>query len=384
MIDPSKRSWLRTAALSAVAVAALVACGKEEPAAPKTAAPAPAKAEPPKAEPFKAAWVYVGPVGDAGWTFAHDNGRKAVEAEFGDRVRTSFVEKVPEGADAERVIRDLAAQGNKIIFATSFGFMEAMLKVAAEFPDVKFEHATGYKTAPNMRIYDAKFYEDSYLAGVIAGSMTKTGILGFVGSFPIPEVLRNINAFTLGAQSVNPNVQTKVVWVNTWFDPPKEADAAQSLINAGADVLLQNTDSTAVLQTAEKNGKFAFGWDSDMSAFAPKAHLGSAIVDWGNYYKKAVREAMDGTWKTERTVWGVKEGQNDLIKIAEVVPEAARKRVQELKDGLKAGTFEVFTGPIVDNTGAERLAKDTKADQDWKDKVDFYVKGVEGKIPASR
>jgi simple sugar transport system substrate-binding protein len=384
MIDPSKRSWLRAAALSAVAVAALVACGKEEPPAPKTAAPAPAKAEPPKAEPFRVAWVYVGPVGDAGWTFAHDNGRKAVEAEFGDKVKTTFVEKVPEGADAERVIRDLAAQGNKLIFATSFGFMEAMLKVASEFPDVKFEHATGYKTAPNMRIYDAKFYEDAYLAGVIAGAMTKTGTLGFVGSFPIPEVLRNINAFTLGAQSVNPKVQTKVVWVNTWFDPPKEADAAQSLINAGADVLLQNTDSTAVLQTAEKNGKFAFGWDSDMSAFAPKAHLGSAIVDWGNYYKKSVREAMDGSWKTGRTVWGVKEGQNDLVKIADVVPEDIRKRVQEIKAGMKDGSFEVFTGPIVDNTGAERLPKDAKADQDWKDKVDFFVKGVEGKVPTAK
>jgi simple sugar transport system substrate-binding protein len=328
--------------------------------------------------------MYVGPVGDAGWTFAHDQARKAVEAEFGAKVKTSFVEKVPEGADAERVIRDLAAQGNKLIFATSFGFMEPMLKVAGEFPDVKFEHATGYKTAPNMRIYDAKFYEDAYLAGVIAGHMTKTGTLGFVASFPIPEVLRNINAFTLGAQSVNPKVKTRVVWVNTWFDPPKESEAAQSLINGGADVLLQNTDSTAVLQTAEKNGKYAFGWDSDMSAFAPKAHLGSAIVDWSNYYKKAVKEAMDGTWKTERTVWGVKEGQNDLVKIADGVPEAAKKRVAEIKDGMKAGTFEVFTGPVVDSEGKERLAKDAKADQDWKDKVDFYVQGVEGKIPTAK
>ena len=198
----------------------------------------------PKAEPLKAAWVYVGPVGDAGWTFAHDQGRKAVEAEYGDKIVTSFVEKVPEGADAERVIRDLAAQGNKIIFATSFGYMEPMVKVAADFPDVKFEHATGYKTSANMRVYDAKFFEDAYLAGVIAGKMTKTNTLGFVASFPIPEVLRNINAFTLGAQSVNPKVKTKVVWVSTWFDPPKESDAAQSLINGGADVLLQNTDSS--------------------------------------------------------------------------------------------------------------------------------------------
>ena len=208
----SKRSLLALAAVGTLSVA-LVGCGKKE------APPAPAAAAP-KAEPLKAAWVYVGPVGEAGWTFAHDLGRKAVEAEYGDKLKTTFVEKVPEGPDAERVIRDLAQQGNKIIFATSFGYMEPMLKVAKDFPDVKFEHATGYKTADNMRVYDARFYQDTYLAGIIAGKMTKTNTLGFVGSFPIPEVLRNINAFTLGAQSVNPKIKTKVVWVSTWFDPP--------------------------------------------------------------------------------------------------------------------------------------------------------------------
>jgi basic membrane protein A len=372
----SKRSVLKLAALTTVAAAALVGCGKKE--EPKAAAPAA------KAEPLKAAWIYVGPVGDAGWSFAHDQGRKAVEAKFGDAIKTTFVEKVPEGADAERVIRDLAQQGNKIIFATSFGYMEAMLKVAADFPDVKFEHATGYKTAPNMRIYDASFYQDTYMAGVIAGKMTKTNVLGFVGSFPIAEVLRNINAFTLGAQSVNPKIKTKVVWVNTWYDPGKESEAAQSLINQKADVLLQNTDSTAVLQTAEKNGKYAFGWDSDMSSFGPKAHLGSAIVNWAPYYIKAIEEVKAGTWKTERTVWGVKEGLNDLIKIADVVPEDAKKRVDEIKAGLKDGSFHPFTGPVVDNTGKERLAKDQKADQAWLDKVDFFVKGVEGKVPTGK
>ena len=371
----SKRSVLKLAALSTVAAAVLVGCGKKE-------EPKPAAA--PKPEPLKAAWIYVGPVGDAGWSFAHDQGRKAVEAKFGDAIKTTFIEKVPEGADAERVIRDLAQQGNKIIFATSFGYMEAMLKVAADFPDVKFEHATGYKTAPNMRIYDASFYQDTYMAGVIAGKMTKTNVLGFVGSFPIAEVLRNINAFTLGAQSVNPKIRTNVVWVNTWYDPGKESEAAQSLINQKADVLLQNTDSTAVLQTAEKNGKYAFGWDSDMSSFGPKAHLGSAIVNWAPYYIKAIEEVKAGTWKTERTVWGVKEGLNDLIKIADVVPEDAKKRVDEIKAGLKDGSFNPFTGPVVDNTGKERLAKDQKADQAWLDKVDFYVKGVEGKVPAGK
>ena len=383
----SKRSLLKALALSSLAAtAALVGCGKKEDAAPAAATPAattaPVAAAP--AAPFKAAWVYLGPVGDAGWTFAHDQGRKAVEAEFGDKVKTTFVEKVPESADAERVIRDLAEQGNKIIFATSFGYMEPMLKVAAEYPNVKFEHATGYKMGPNMRVYDAKFYEDAYLAGIIAGKLSKTGTLGFVGSFPIPEVLRNINAFTLGAQSVNPQIKTKVVWVSSWFDPPKEGDAAQSLINGGADVLLQNTDSSAVLQTAEKTGKYAFGWDADMSAVAPKAHLASAMVLWGGYYKKAVKEAMDGSWKSERTVWGVKEGQNDLVKMADAVPEDIKKKVEEVKAGMKAGTFEVFTGPLSNNDGKEVLAKDAKADQGWKDKVDFYLKGVEGKLPSSK
>ena len=386
MIEMNKR-FLLQAAVGVLAIAAIAGCGEKEAPKPAEAPKAEAKAAPPpppKPEPLKAAWVYVGPVGDAGWTFAHDNGRKATEAEYGDKIKTSFVEKVPEGADAERVFRDLATQGNKIIFATSFGYMEPMLKVAAEFPDVKFEHATGYKTAPNMRIYDSRFYQDAYLAGIIAGKMSKTGTIGFVGSFPIPEVLRNINAFTLGAQTVNPKIKTKVVWVSTWFDPPKEGEAAQSLINGGADVLLQNTDSTAVLQTAEKNGKYAFGWDSDMSAFAPKAHLASAIVDWSGYYKKAIKDVMENTWKTERTVWGVKEGTNDLIKIADAVPEDIKKKVQEVKDGIKAGTFEVFSGPIMGNDGKERLAKDTKADQAWKDKVDFYVKGIDGKIPAAK
>ena len=373
----SKRSLLALAAVGTL-TAALVGCGKKE------APPAPAAAAP-KAEPLKAAWVYVGPVGEAGWTFAHDLGRKAVEAEYGDKLKTTFVEKVPEGPDAERVIRDLAQQGNKIIFATSFGYMEPMLKVAKDFPDVKFEHATGYKTADNMRVYDARFYQDTYLAGIIAGKMTKTNTLGFVGSFPIPEVLRNINAFTLGAQSVNPKIKTKVVWVSTWFDPPKESEAAQTLINGGADVLLQNTDSTAVLQTADKAGKYAFGWDSDMSAFGGKAHLGSAIVDWSNYYKKSIKEVMDGSWKGNTvTRWGVAEGQNDLVKIPDVVPADVKAKVDELKAGMKAGTFEVFTGPILDNTGKERLAKGTAADDEWRGKIDFYVKGVEGKIPSGK
>ncbi len=373
----NKRNILHTALAAAVALTLAGCSDKKEESAPKTP-------EPVKAETLKVGFIYVGPVGDAGWTFAHDNGRKHIEQKFGDKIKTTFVEKVPEGADAERVIRDLVSQGNKLIFATSFGFGDAMEKVAKDHPDVKFEHATGYKTSANLRVYEAKFYEDAYMAGVVAGTMTKTNTIGFVGSFPIPEVLRNINAFTLGARSVNPKVTTKVVWVNTWFDPPKESEAAQALINQRADVLLQNTDSTAVLQTAEKNGKFAFGWDSDMSAFAPKAHLGSAVVNWGPYYEKAVNDVLNGTWKTADTKWGTKEGANDLIKVADTVPEAAKKRVDEIKAGLKAGTFNVFQGPLKDNTGKVVLEKDQVADNAWKGRINFYVEGVDGKIPAGK
>jgi basic membrane protein A and related proteins len=382
MFQTSKRSFAKAAALSLIAAGLLVACGKKE--EPKKEAAAPAPAAPAKPDPLKIGFVYVGPVGDAGWTFAHDQGRKAIEAEFGDKIKTTFVEKVPEGADAERVIRDLVSQGNKLIFATSFGFGDAMEKVAKDHPDVKFEHATGYKTAPNLRVYEAKFYEDAYIAGIIAGATTKTNTLGFVASFPIPEVMRNINAYTLGAQSVNPKVKTKVVWVNTWFDPPKESEAAQTLINGGADVLLQNTDSTAILQTAEKNGKFAFGWDSDMSAFAQKAHLGSATVNWAPYYKKAVNDVLNKTWATGSTKWGYKEGAMEVIKITPNLPEAAKKKVEEVKAGMKAGTFEVFTGPIVSSEGKEVLAKDARADDAWKGGVNFYVKGVEGKVPSGK
>ena len=302
MTDLQKRSLLRLAALSTVAAAALMGCGKKEEAAPAPA-PAPTAAAPAKAEPLKVAFAYVGPVGDGGWSYAHDNARKAVEKEFGSKVVTSFVEKVPESADAERVIRDMAGQGNKLIFGTTFGYMEPMLKVANDLKDVKFEHATGYKTAPNLRTYDSRTYEGAYLAGVVAGKMSKSGTLGVVGSVPIPEVIRNINSFTLGAQSVNPAIKTKVVWVNEWFNPPKETEAATALINGGADVLFQNTDSSAVLQTAEKMGKRAFGWDSDMTAYGPKAHLASAVINWAPYYIKSVGEALDGKWTGGTSSW---------------------------------------------------------------------------------
>ena len=387
MTDLNKRSLLQAAALSALAATALVGCGKKEEAAAPAAAPAPATAAAPApaGQPLKIAFAYVGPVGDGGWTFAHANARKAIEKEFGSKIQTSFVEKVPEAADAERVFRDMVSQGNKLIFGTTFGYMEPMLKVANDTKDVKFEHATGYKTAGNMRTYDSRTYEGAYMAGVVAGSMTKTNTLGVVGSVPIPEVVRNINSFTLGAQSVNPKIKTRVVWVGDWFNPPKETEAATSLINGGADVLMQNTDSSAVLQTAEKMGKRAFGWDSDMTNYGPKAHLGSAVINWTPYYTKAVKDVLDNTWKSQpdKIWWGVKEGAIDFVSVAADVPEDAKKKLESVKAGLKDGSFAIWKGPIADNAGKEVVAKDAVADDKFLGGINFYVKGVEGKVPGA-
>lgn len=351
-------------------------------------APAPAsssaRAITPEAATLKAAFAYVGPVGDAGWTFAHDSARKAATATANGKVTSSFVENVPEAADAERVIRDMAEQGNKLIFGTTFGYMEPMLKVAKDYPDVKFEHATGYKTARNLRTYDSKTYEGAYMAGVIAGAMTKTKTIGVVASIPIPEVIRNINSFTLGAQRHTPDVKTKVVWVNKWFDPPKEAEAAQALLNQSADVLMQNTDSSAVLQTAEKAGKFGFGWDSDMSKFGPKAHLGSAIINWTPYYTKAMNDVLSGTWKPTQTWWGVKEGAIDLVSIADQVPAAIKTELATVKAGLKDESFAVWKGPIIDQDGKEVLKPGEVAKPEFLLGLNFYVKGVEGKVPSGK
>jgi basic membrane protein A and related proteins len=383
----TKRTLLKASGWAALATtAALMGCGKKEepapaPAAEPASAPASAAAKP---EPLKVAFAYVGPVGDAGWTFAHDNARKAVEAEFGDKIVTSFVENVPESADAERVMRDLVGQGNKLVFGTTFGYMEPMLKVAADTPDVKFEHATGYKTAANLRTYDSRTYEGAYMAGVIAGGMTKSNTLGVVGSIPIPEVIRNINAFTLGAQSINPKIKTKVVWVNKWFDPPKEGEGAQSLISGGADVLFQNTDSSAVLQKAEEKGKLAFGWDSDMSKFGPNAHLASAIINWTPYYKKAVKDALDGTWATGGVWWGVKEEAIDLVSVSDKVPADLKAKVDTVKAGLKDGSFVIWKGPIVGQDGKPVLKDGEVADDKFLGGVNFYVKGVEGKVPSGK
>ena len=378
-----RAALLKVAALTAVAAAALVGCGKKDEVAP-AAAPAPAPAAAAPAAPLKMAFLYVSPIGDGGWTYQHELGRRAIQEKFGDKIETSFVESVPESADAERVMRDMAGQGNQLVFATSFGYQEFVQKVAADLPAVKFEHTTGYKTAANVATYDTKTFEGAYLAGIVAGGMTKTKTVGVVASVPIPEVVRNINSFVLGAQSVDPSIVAKVVWVNEWFSPPKESETATSLINGGVDVMYQNTNSPAVLKTAEERGVRAFGKDGDMSAFAPKAHLGSAVVDWTPYYTKVTQDTLDGKWQSGAFWWGVKEGAIDLLKIADDVPQDLKDRVAKARAGLKDGSFQVWTGPVSDNTGKQVLTAGQVADVPFLSGINFFVQGVEGKVPGGQ
>ena len=332
-------------------------------------------------EPLKVAFVYVGPVGDAGWTYAHDQGRLALEKALGSKVKTTYVENVAEGADAERVIRQLATDGNKVIFTTSFGFMNATVKVAQSFPNVIFEHATGYKTSKNLGVYEARFYEGAYLLGVMAGQMTKTNTLGFVASFPIPEVIRNIDAYTLGAQSVNPKVRTKVIWVNTWYDPAKERQAAETLIAQGADMLCQNTDSPAIVQVAQEKGIYAFGWDSDMRKFAPKSQLTANTNNWGVYYIDTVKKVLAGTWKPEVVKWGLKEGVVVMAPLNSVVPPAVAKVFEEKKKAIIDGKLTPFQGPVKDQSGAVKVPAGSTMPLEELMSLNWYVEGVEGSIP---
>ena len=295
------------------------------------------------ADKVKVGFIYVGPVGDHGWTYMHDQGRQLVESELGDQVETFYVENVAEGPDAERVMTNMVMQGADIIFTTSFGYMEATLKVAERFPDVKFEHATGYKTAPNMSVYSSKFYEGRYVQGVIAGMMSKKGKAGYIASFPIPEVIRGINAFHLGATSVNPDFDIDVIWVNTWYDPSKEADAATVLINQGADIITQHTDSPAALQVAEQKGVLAFGQASDMIMFAPEAQLTAIIDDWGPYYVKRVKAVIDGTWTMEDTWGGMDTGMVKMAPMTNMPDEVADIAIS-LTNEIFDGKFDPFDG----------------------------------------
>ncbi|WP_354362923.1 BMP family ABC transporter substrate-binding protein [Undibacterium sp. GrIS 1.8] len=333
------------------------------------------------AEPLKVAFVYLGPVGDGGWTFQHDQGRLAIEKEFGAKIKTTFVENVPETADAERIIRQLAVDGNKLIFTTSFGYMDPTVKVAKLFPKVHFVHATGYKTTANLGTYQTRFYEGAYLLGIIAGKMTKSNTLGFVGSFPVPEVVRNIDAFTLGAKSVNPKIKTKVVWVNTWYDPGKERQAAETLVAQGADMLAQNTDSPAVVQVAEEKGVHAFGWDTDMAKYGPKAQLSANTENWGVYYSQEVKRELAGTWKPEQTFWGIKENLVVLSPLNASVPADVAKLFNEKKQAIVDGKLLPFGGPLKDNTGKVKVAANAELPMGELLGINWLVEGVEGSLP---
>jgi basic membrane protein A len=335
-----------------------------------------------ESSPLKIGFVYLGPVGDAGWTFSHDAARKAIEERFGSRVVVTVVHSVSEGADAERVLRDLVAQGNRLIFATSFGYMEAVLRVAADHPEVKFEHATGFRTASNVSTYDTRSYEPAYLAGLVAGGMTRSGLLGVVGALPAPAVLNGINAFALGARAVNAAARIRVVWVNAWFDPPRETEAALGLLNQGADILMLTTDSPAALQAAERQGRRGFGLSSDMGRFAPQAHLGSIVNNWAPYCTRAVGDMLNERWVSTRSWWGLADGAVDLVGVPKDVPPAIRARVDEVRKGLRDGSFAIWRGPLQDNRDNEVLHAGEVADDAFLRQMNFYVKGVEGRVPG--
>ncbi len=331
-------------------------------------------------DPLKVGFVYVGPIGDHGWTYQHHEGLKAIEAKYGDKVKTTFVESVSEGPDAERVIRQLAASGHGLIFTTSFGFMDPTVKVAKQFPKVKFEHATGFKRADNLATYSARFYEGRYIAGQIAGKMSKNGKAGYVASFPIPEVIRGVNAFLLGMQSVNPDSEISVVWVNSWFDPGKEADATKALIAQGADIITQHTDSPAPVQTAANAGIPAFGQASDMHEFGKTAQLTSIIDNWAPYYVTRVGKVLDGTWESTDTWDGIQPGMVQMSPYINMDYEIA-KAAKETEDLIRLGRLHPFTGPIVDRDGKERVAAGETADDGMMATMDFFVKGVIGDLP---
>jgi basic membrane protein A len=332
-----------------------------------------------QAGPLKVGFVYVAPLTDAGWVRQHEEGRLAVQAAFGNRVKTSYVENVPEGPDAERVIRDLATSGHKLIFTPSFGYMEPTLKVAQDFPDVKFESITGLKTAPNVAIANARYYEGRYLAGIAAGRMTKTHLAGYVAGMPIPEVLQGINAFSLGMRSVDAKAQVKVLWLNTWFDPGKERDAAMALMDQGADVLAFHTASSAVMAAAQERGKFAVAYHSDMRKVAPDAQLVAVTHQWGDYYKRRTQAVLDGTWKTGNVWGGVKEGMIRVGWFGSKVPRPVQDEVMARQRDIAAGKLRPFAGPLTDNTGKAIIGKGQALTDAQILGMDYLVAGVLGK-----
>jgi simple sugar transport system substrate-binding protein len=332
-------------------------------------------------EPLNVGFVYLTPIGDAGWTFQHDLGRKAVEAKYGKRVKVSFVESVPEGADSARVISNLAQKGNDLIFTTSFGYMEPTLKAAKRFPKVIFEHATGYKSAKNMGNYLPRFYEGRYLGGMVAGAKTKTNVIGYIGAFPIPEVVRGINSFMRGAQRENPDAKIKVIWINSWYDPGKEREASEALLAQGADVITHHTDSPAAVQAAQEKGKFAVAYHSDMKKFGPKAQLAAVVHNWDEFYIRRVGEALDGKWKTSSVWEGIDKGMVDIIINDDIVDSALAGRVKKARDDIAAGRLHPFAGPVVKQDGSEAVAAGANLSDKDMQGMDYYVRGVEGKLP---
>ena len=342
------------------------------------------------ADKVKVGFVYLATPGGHGWTYAHEVARQDVEKHFGNKVETTFVENVPEGPDSARVIRELAKQGNEIIFTTSFGYMDHTIKVAKEFPNVKFEHITGYKRSPNVATGNIRFYEGRYVQGVVAGLMTKSNKIGYLASFPIPEVIQGINAFGIGLRSVNPKAEVSVIWVNSWYDPVKEADAAKVHIAEGADILAQHTDSPAMLQTAQKAGVHGFGQSSDMKAFAPKAQLFSSVNNWGPYYISKIQQMMDGKWSTgdgpdhwAGNTWVGMADDYLVLSPFENMPADVAKAAAQAAADIKSGKNKIFTGPIKDNAGKLRVpAGKTLNDGELFQTLDYYVDGISGKIPG--
>lgn len=343
--------------------------------------PIPAALAQPPAAPLKVGFVYVSPVGQAGWSYQHDLGRQAMERNLGAQLKTTVVESVAEGPDAERVMRDLVAQGHKLIFATSFGYLESALRVAADHPDVKFEHAGGYKTAPNLKTYDARYYEARWLAGKLAGLNSASGIAGYVAGFPVPEVVQGINAFALGMRSVNPKATVRVVWLDTWFDPPRERDAAIALVHQGADVLTNHTASPAVALAAEEQGVKLLANQSDMSRFAPRAQLAAVTHHWGDYYTQVARDVIAGTWKPTPVWGGLKDGMVQLSALNPALPAAHQAAIDAARTALLSGRTRVFAAPLTDNTGKLRLAQGALSDEQIAS-MDWFVQGVAGSVPA--
>lgn len=366
----NKKSVLKAISVAALATIAFTGCTQQGGQSLET------NAGYKPGEKLKIGFAYIGPVGDAGWSFTHDEARRAIEKKFGDKIETSFVELADPKNDGPKILRSLAENGNQMIFGTTFGYAPTIKALAAEYPNIKWEHANGIETFKNVSAYDVKTFEGAYLSGIIAGATTKSNTLGYIGAVAIPKVFRNINAFAMGARTVNPDATVQVSWVGDWINEPKEREAALILLNKGADVIFQNTDSTAPLVLAEERGFRAFGWDSDMSAYAPTAHLGSAIINWTPYYEERVNAMLEGKWESKNTLAGVKEGVVDVVSLARDIPRSGLQAFRATKKKMKEEDLNIWVGPLKKNTGEEFLAAGEAASDSVLGGMNFYVEGV--------